>query len=97
PAYSLFPYTTLFRSLYRQHQRMAQMGITVSRASLTNWVKRAIELLRPIVEAQCRHVLLSKVLAMDETPIKAGMKHPGKMKQGYIDRKSTRLNSSHVK
>lgn len=70
--------------LYRQHQRMAQMGITVSRASLTNWVKRAIELLRPIVEAQCRHVLLSKVLAMDETPIKAGLKHPGKMKQGYM-------------
>ena len=70
--------------LYRQHQRMAQMGITVARASLTNWVKRAIELLRPIVEAQCRHVLLSKVLAMDETPIKAGLKQPGKMKQGYL-------------
>ena len=70
--------------LYRQHQRMAQMGITVSRASLTNWVKRAIELLRPIVEAQCRHVLMSKVLAMDETPIKAGLKQPGKMKQGYL-------------
>lgn len=70
--------------LYRQHQRMTQMGITVSRASLTHWVKRAIELLRPIVEAQTRHVLLSSVLAMDETPIKAGLKHPGKMKQGYI-------------
>jgi hypothetical protein len=70
--------------LYRQHQRMAQMGITVARASLTNWVKRAIELLRPIVEAQCRHVLLSNVLAMDETPIKAGLKHPGRMKQGYL-------------
>lgn len=70
--------------LYRQHQRMAQMGITVARASLTNWVKRTIELLRPIVEAQCHHVLLSKVLAMDETPIKAGLKQPGKMKQGYM-------------
>lgn len=70
--------------LYRQHQRMAQMGITVARASLTNWVKRSIELLRPIVEAQCRHVLLSKVLAMDETPIKAGLKQAGKMKQGYM-------------
>lgn len=70
--------------LHRQHQRMSQMGITVSRASLTNWVKRAIELLRPIVEAQCRHILLSKVLAMDETPIKAGRKHKGKLKQGWF-------------
>lgn len=70
--------------LYRQHQRMSQLGVTVARASLTNWVKRAIELLRPIVDAQCRHILISKVLAMDETPIKAGLKHPGKMKQGYF-------------
>jgi transposase len=52
--------------LYRQHQRMSYQGITVSRASLTNWVKRAIELLRPIVEAQLAHVLLGKVLAMDD-------------------------------
>ena len=68
--------------LHRQHQRMAQMGITVARSSLTNGVKRAIELLRPIVDAQCQHILLSKVLAMDETPIKAGLKGKGKLKQG---------------
>jgi len=70
--------------LYRQHQRMTQLGLYVARASLTNWVKRAIELLRPIVEAQCQHILLSRVLAMDETPIKAGRQHPGKLKQGYF-------------
>ncbi len=70
--------------LHRQHQRMAQAGITVARSTLTNWVKRSIELLRPIVEAQLRHVLQSKVLAMDETPIKAGKKHKGKLKQAYF-------------
>ena len=70
--------------LHRQHQRMSYQGITVSRASLTNWVKRTIELLRPIVEAQLAHVLLSKVLAMDETPIKTGREHKGKMKTGYF-------------
>lgn len=70
--------------LHRQHQRMAQMGITVARSSLTNWVKRTIELLRPIVDEQCRHILLSKVLAMDETPIKAGRQTKGKLKQGYF-------------
>jgi transposase len=52
--------------LYRQHLRMGLQGVTLSRASLTNWVKRTIELLRPIVEAQLAHVLLSKVLAMDD-------------------------------
>ena len=70
--------------LYRQHQRMSQAGITLSRSTLTNWCKRSIELLRPIVESQLRHVLQSKVLAMDETPIKAGRQHKGKMKQGYF-------------
>jgi transposase len=70
--------------LYRQHLRMSLQGITVSRASLTNWVKRTIELLRPIVDAQLAHVLLSKVLAMDETPIKASRGEKGKMKTGYF-------------
>lgn len=70
--------------LYRQHQRLLQAGFTVSRASLTNWVKRSIELLRPIVEAQLAHVLQSQVLAMDETPIKASREQKGKMKQGYF-------------
>jgi transposase len=70
--------------LYRQHSRMSLQGVTVSRASLTNWTKRTIELLRPIVEAQLAHVLLSKVLAMDETPIKASRSEKGKMKTGYF-------------
>lgn len=70
--------------LYRQHQRLAHTGITLSRATLTNWVKRTIELLRPVVEAQLRHILLSKTLAMDETGIKAGRAGPGKLKQGYF-------------
>ena len=70
--------------LYRQHQRLAQAGITLSRATLTNFGKRSIELLRPIAEAQLRHILQSKVLAMDETPIKAGRAGKGKMNNGYF-------------
>ena len=54
--------------LYRQHQRLQQAGITLSRATLTNLSKRSIELLRPIVEALLRSILQSKTLAMDETP-----------------------------
>ena len=70
--------------LYRQHQRLSQAGVTLSRATLTNWTKRSIELLRPIVESQLRHILQSKVLAMDETGIKAGRQSKGKMKSGYF-------------
>jgi transposase len=70
--------------LHRQHQKLTQAGITVARSSLTNWVKRSIELLRPIVEAMLLNILLSNVLAMDETPVKAGKKSKGKMKQAYF-------------
>lgn len=70
--------------LYRQHQRLQQSGITVSRASLTHWVQRALHLLSPIADAQLQQVLQSKVLAMDETPIKAGRKSKGKMKSTWF-------------
>jgi len=70
--------------LHRQHRRMADAGIAVSRASLTNWTGRAIDLLRPVAAAQTAHVLQSRVLAMDETPVKAGVKEPGRMRQGYF-------------
>jgi transposase len=66
--------------LYRQHQRLADAGITLSRTTLTSYVQRAIDLLAPIAQAQHAHILTSQVLAMDETPIKAGRDGPGKLK-----------------
>ena len=65
--------------LYRQHQRLRDSGITLSRTTLTHYVQRAIEVLRPVYDAQLRHVLQSRVLAMDETPHKAGRKGKGKL------------------
>lgn len=72
--------------LYRQHQRLAAAGITVSRAALTSWVHRTAELLEPVYAAQLASILESRVLAMDETPIRAGRKKgkPGKMKTAYF-------------
>ena len=70
--------------LHRQHQRLADCGIRVSRRSLTNWAGRAIDLLAPVVEAQSAHLLTSRVLAMDETTIKAGRTQPGKMRTAYF-------------
>ena len=70
--------------LYRQHQRMRACGLEVSRSSLSNWVKRSIELLEPIYREQLASILESQVLSMDETPIRAGRKAKGKMRTGYF-------------
>lgn len=70
--------------LYRQHQRIRQSGIDLSRATLSGLASRAIDLITPVFHAQFGHILQSRVLAMDETPIKAGRKSKGKMRQAYF-------------
>lgn len=65
--------------LHRQHHRMTMSGITISRSTLTLLVKKTAELLRPIYQAQVESVLSNRVVAIDETPIKAGRKDKGKM------------------
>ena len=70
--------------LYRQHQRLADGGIVVSRSSLNTWASRSIDLLEPICRAQNANGLQSRVLAMDETSIKAGRKAKGKMRTGWF-------------
>ena len=70
--------------LYRQHQRLTDSGITVSRPWLTQLAQRSIGLLEPIYEAQFASIRTSRVKAMDETPIKAGRLGRGKMKTGYF-------------
>jgi len=70
--------------LYRQHQRLAAAGISVSRPWLTQLAQRSIQLLEPIHEAQFASIRQSRVKAMDETPIKAGRSGHGKMQTGYF-------------
>lgn len=70
--------------LYRQHQRMSDSGVRVSRPWLTQLAQQIIALLEPIHDAQLASIRASRVIAMDETPIKAGRDGPGKMKQGYF-------------
>jgi len=70
--------------LYRQHQRLTDSGVMLSRVTLTTLTRRAIELLTPIAHAQLHSVLQSQVLAMDETPIKAARAGPGKLKQSWF-------------
>ncbi len=70
--------------LYRQHQRLTQAGVQISRTTLTRLLGRSAALLTPIHQAQLEHVLASGVLAMDETPIKAGRQGKGKLKTAYF-------------
>jgi transposase len=70
--------------LYRQHQRLTQAGIRLSRGTLTQWVQRAAALLEPIYYALLSSILQSHVLTMDETPLKAGRREKGKLHTGYL-------------
>jgi transposase len=70
--------------LYRQHQRLLQAGIRLSRATLTQWVHRTAALLEPIYYALLSSILQSGVLLMDETPVKAGRREKGKLHTGYF-------------
>ncbi len=70
--------------LYRQHQRMEAGGIRVTRPWLTQLCQQTIALLTPIHDAQLASIRQSRVIAMDETPIKAGRSGHGKMNTGYF-------------
>lgn len=70
--------------LHRQHQRLTAGGFKLSRSTLTLVLARTAQLLAPIAQAQLEHVCGSRVLAMDETTMKAGRKAPGKMHLGYF-------------
>jgi transposase len=70
--------------LYRQHVKLQDAGINVSRVWVTKLMPAAVSLIEPIFDAQLDSVRLSRVIAMDETPIKAGRAGPGKMKAAYF-------------
>ena len=69
---------------YRQHQRLSDSGINVSRPWLTQLGQQGAGLLEPIYDAQFASIRASRVKAIDETPIKAGRAGPGKMKTAYF-------------
>ena len=70
--------------LYRQHVKLQDAGINVSRAWVTKLMPAAVSLIEPIFDAQLDSIRLSRVIAMDKTPIKAGRAGPGKMKAAYF-------------
>ena len=69
---------------HRRHQRMKAAGVTLSRQTLTNWTGRAIDLLKPVRDAQWESVPGSRVTAMDGTAPRAGRSGPGKMRNAEL-------------
>jgi transposase len=69
--------------LYRQHVQLKDQGIDVSRQWLTQIIQKILQLCRPIYDAQLESIRQSRVITMDETPVKAG-RMEGKMKSGYF-------------
>jgi transposase len=70
--------------MYRQHQRLQDSGIRVSRPWLTQLIQQGIGLLEPVYAAQLDSIRSSRVKAMDDTPVKAGRTGRGKMRTGYF-------------
>lgn len=70
--------------LYRIHQRLTGNGFTLSRPWLTQLSQQCISLLEPIYQAQLASIKQSRVIAMDETPIKAGREVQGKMRTAWF-------------
>jgi transposase len=74
--------------LYRQHLRLVAQGFKLSRQWLTQLVTQGAQLLEPIYEALLESIRTSRVKAMDEVPIKAGLNKKegghGKMGSGYF-------------
>ena len=70
--------------LYRIHQRLTSVGFNLSRPWLTQLSQQAIALLEPIYQAQLASIKQSRIITMDETPIKAGREVQGKMRTAWF-------------
>jgi transposase len=63
--------------LYRQEGILNRFGVELCRSTLCDWMAAAAGLLRPVVRAMLQRILLSQVIATDDTPVKV-QDHKGK-------------------
>src|SRR2546429_8773411 len=90
PRSTLFPYTTLFRSVVVDHQLAGPADAVALGVSARNVARRGADLRY----AQAGGARLGGGPA-DRAHLRVGEGHPGHDAVGGQDRKSTRLNSSH--
>ena len=64
--------------LYRQEQEWKQMGLSLSRATMANWIIRCSQdWLAPVAEFLEKELLKREIIHCDETPVQV-LKEPGK-------------------
>lgn len=54
----------------RQEQRFARMGVPIARSTMVGWMQWLAAKLRPLYDRMHELLLLSKVIATDDTPVK---------------------------
>jgi transposase len=73
------------RPLYRVQQELDRAGVTVSRATLCDWVGAAASALKPIYEALREKLIGGDYLQVDETPVRVlDPEVPRKAATGYL-------------
>jgi transposase len=55
--------------LYRTENRLARLGVTIARSTMSDWMAACAERLMPLYELLKHHVLQSKVLHTDDTTV----------------------------
>ena len=77
-AYTMYQKFVNGMPLYRQEQEWRTYGLTLSRATLANWVIRPSEQwFRPLYNVMRRHMLSEPVIHADETEVQV-LKEPGR-------------------
>jgi transposase len=70
--------------LHRQAKMFRRHGIEIAEQTLCGWMAQSAELLQPVYERLKRHVLASKVVGTDDTPVKVLDRKRGQARKGRI-------------
>ncbi len=70
--------------LYRQSEMYARQDVELERSTLADWVGSTSRLLRPLVDALRRYVMLASKLHADDTPVPVLAPGNGKTKTGRL-------------
>src|SRR5579863_7987011 len=70
--------------LHRQAKMFRRHGIEIAEQTLCGWMAQSAELLQPLYERLKRHVLASKVVGTDDTPVKVLDRNRKQARKGRI-------------
>jgi len=70
--------------LHRQAKMFRRHGIEIAEQTLCGWMAQSAELLQPLYERLKRHVLSSKVVGTDDTPVKVLDRNRKQARKGRI-------------